>query len=72
MRLDFAVATRVVEMNALERYLALIVEPTVEEFRCNPFSLRHAYLACVATYHAIDRVAYPQGVGQGVHGIPHH
>jgi hypothetical protein len=50
-------------MNALERYLALIVDPTVEEFRRNPFSLRHAYLACVAVYHAIDRVAYPKSTG---------
>jgi len=49
--------------NALSRYLALVVEPTVEEFRRNPFSLRHAYLACVATYHAIDRVAYPKSTG---------
>lgn len=44
-------------MNALAQYLTLIVEPTVEEFRRNPTSLRHAYLACVTTYHAIDRAA---------------
>jgi len=50
-------------MNALSRYLSLIVEPTVEEFRRNPFSLRHAFLACVATYHAIDRVVYPKSAG---------
>src|ERR1039458_2392441 len=49
-------------MNPLSRYLALIVEPTVEEFNSNPFSLRHAFLACVATYHAIDRVTYPKSV----------
>jgi hypothetical protein len=47
-------------MSALTRYLELIVEPTVEEFRRNPTSLRHAYLACVATYHAVDRVSYPK------------
>ncbi len=47
-------------MNALKRYLALIVEPTVEEFRRNPTSIRHAYLACVAAYHAVDRVTYPE------------
>jgi hypothetical protein len=50
-------------MNSLARYLALIVEPTVEEFKRNPFSLRHAFLACVAAYHAIDRVTYPKSAG---------
>lgn len=44
-------------MNALTRYLKLIVEPTVEEFQRNPFSLRHCYLACAATFHSIDRAA---------------
>lgn len=44
-------------MNALVQYLKLIVEPTVQEFQRNPFSLRHCYLACAATYHAIDRAA---------------
>ena len=44
-------------MSPLTRYIQLIVEPTVEEFRRNSTSLRHAYLACVATYHAIDRAA---------------
>lgn len=44
-------------MNALTHYLKLIVEPTVEEFQQNPFSLRHCYLACAATYHSIDRAA---------------
>jgi hypothetical protein len=44
-------------MDALTRYLTLIVEPTVEEFQRNPFSLRHCFLACAATYHSIDRVA---------------
>lgn len=47
-------------MTPLVRYLELIVEPTFEEFKRNPTSLRHAYLACVATYHAIDRVSYPR------------
>jgi hypothetical protein len=51
-------------MNELTRYLKLIVQPTVEEFRRNPTSLRHAYLACVAAYHAVDRVAYPRGAAK--------
>jgi hypothetical protein len=50
-------------MDGLTRYLKVIAEPTVEEFKRNPSSVRHAFLACVATYHAIDRVAYPKSVG---------
>jgi hypothetical protein len=50
-------------MDDLTRYLKLIVEPTVEDFKRNPFSVRHCFLACVVTYHAIDRVAYPKNVG---------
>jgi hypothetical protein len=41
----------------LARYIELIVEPTFEDFRRNPTSIRHAYLACVATYHAVDRAS---------------
>jgi hypothetical protein len=44
-------------MNDLMRYLKLIVEPTVDEFKKNPASVRHAYLAAVAIYHSIDRAA---------------
>jgi hypothetical protein len=47
-------------MEDVQHYLDEIVEPTVEEFRRNPFSARHAFLACVATYHAIDRATYPK------------
>lgn len=50
-------------MIALTRYLNDIVEPTFEDFRHNPSSLRHAYLACLVTYHAIDRVTYPKSPG---------
>lgn|SRR5271157_1165112 len=50
-------------MDLLTQYLDLIVEPTLEEFRRHPTSVRHAYLACVAIYHAIDRVAYPRSRG---------
>lgn len=50
-------------MNDLIRYLKQIVEPTVDEFKKNPASVRHAFLACVATYHAIDRVSYPKSPG---------
>jgi hypothetical protein len=48
---------------ALTQYLDSIVEPTYEDFKRNPRSLRHAYLACLVTYHAIDRAAYPKSPG---------
>src|SRR5271156_388311 len=44
-------------------YLEVIVEPTFEEFKRNPGSVRHAFLACVAIYHAVDRAAYPEKPG---------
>lgn len=50
-------------MQGLERYLELIVEPTFEDFKRNPSSVRHAYLACLVTYHAIDRVTFPTKPG---------
>jgi hypothetical protein len=50
-------------VTALTRYLDDIVEPTFEDFKRNPRSLRHAYLACLVTYHAIDRVTYPKNPG---------
>jgi hypothetical protein len=42
-------------MTELTGYLDEFVEPTLDEFRRDPFSRRRAYLACVAIYHAIDR-----------------
>ena len=50
-------------MNTLTDYLRQIVEPTLDDFKRNPASVRHAFLACVATYHAIDRVSYPKNAG---------
>lgn len=47
-------------MEDLRRYLETIVEPTVKDFAERPASVRHAFLACVATYHAIDYVAHPR------------
>jgi hypothetical protein len=40
------------------RYLEEIVEPTVKEFEENPTSVRRAFLACVAVFHAVDYLAY--------------
>jgi hypothetical protein len=46
-------------MEDLVRYLNEIVDPTVKNFEEHPTSVRYAFLACVATYHAIDYLAYP-------------
>lgn len=43
----------------LNRYLDQIVEPTIQDFQRNILSPRHAFLACVATFHAIDRLVKP-------------
>jgi hypothetical protein len=48
-------------MNELGHYIELIVEPTVSDFKANPTSVRHTFLACVAIFHAIDRVARKPG-----------
>jgi hypothetical protein len=41
-------------------YLEEIVEPTVKDFEEHPTSRRHAFLACVAVYHAINYLAHPK------------
>jgi hypothetical protein len=46
-------------MEDLVRYLNVIVDPTVADLEAEPTSVRKAFLACVAVYHAIDRFAYP-------------
>ncbi len=48
-------------VNRLARYLELIVDPTFDEFEKNRSSVRHAFLVCVAIYHAIDRAAEESG-----------
>ena len=50
-------------MNDFAEYLEQIVDPTFAEFSRNPGSERHAYLACVAVYHAVDRMAYREQPG---------
>jgi hypothetical protein len=50
---------RVVEN--LERYVDEIVAPTINDFEENPTSVRHAFLGCVATFHAIDYLAETVG-----------
>jgi hypothetical protein len=47
-------------MEDMVRYLEQIVEPTIRDFEENPTSVRHAFLACVAVFHATDYLAYPR------------
>jgi len=49
-------------MKTLARYLQVIVDPTYDDFYVNSGSFRHAYLACVAIFHAVDRAAEEGGV----------
>ena len=56
-------------MQELQQYLDIIVEPTFRDFERNPKSIRHAYLACVAAYHAIDRASCPKKPGKLTKGM---
>lgn len=44
----------------LKEYIEIIIEPTFADFCRNPDSGRHAFLACVAAFHAVDRVTAPR------------
>jgi hypothetical protein len=44
----------------LNRYMTEIVEPTISDFEANPTSVRHAFLACVVTFHSIDYLTHPK------------
>jgi len=46
-------------MNDALRYIETIVEPTINDFKANPTSVRHAFLACVATFHTVDYLTHP-------------
>jgi hypothetical protein len=37
-----------------ERYFEQIVDPTIKDFEANPTSVRYAFLAAAAVFHAID------------------
>jgi hypothetical protein len=45
-------------MEDLVHYLDEIVEPTIRDFEERPTSRRHAFLACVVTFHSVDYLAY--------------
>ena len=47
-------------MEDLERYLNEIVEPTVNDFRRKPSSVRIGFLTCVAIDHSVDYLAFPK------------
>jgi hypothetical protein len=47
----------------LKNYLEFIVEPTFQDFKINRTSTRHAYLACLTVYHAVDRASFPRKPG---------
>jgi hypothetical protein len=49
-------------MEDLVRYLEEIVKPTIADFEQDPTSVRRAFLACVATCHAVDYLDYPKEV----------
>jgi hypothetical protein len=40
-----------------DEYMRQIVEPTINEMAANPSSKRHAFLACLATFHTLDHLA---------------
>jgi gamma-glutamyl phosphate reductase len=48
-------------MNAdAKSYIEEIVDPTIADFRDHPASRRHAFLACVVTFHCIDYIMHPK------------
>jgi hypothetical protein len=47
-------------MEDVVRYLEEFVDPTIKDFEQNPTSVRHAFIACVVTYHAVDYLAHPK------------
>ena len=53
-------------MKSLARYLEIIVDPTFDDFHGNRDAVRHAYLACVAIFHAVDRTAEESGKPRAV------
>lgn len=52
-------------MTSLAHHIDLIVEPTFDDFKKNANSVRHAFLACVAIFHGIDRASEEMGISRG-------
>lgn len=47
-------------MEDLRQYLEDFVEPALADFERNPASVRHAFFACVVTFHSVDYLAHPR------------
>jgi hypothetical protein len=41
-------------------YLGQIVDPTIADFEKYPHSRRHAFLACLVTFHTLDYIEHPK------------
>src|SRR5262245_40695491 len=50
----------IINMEDFAYYLENFVEPTIAEFQAKPTSVRHAFLACLVTFHAVDYRAFPK------------
>ena len=48
-------------MRNAKDYLDHIVEATITDFESNPTSVRHAFLACVVTFHTVDYIGRAVG-----------
>jgi hypothetical protein len=55
------IKNKIYDLKTPARYLEIIVDPAFDDFYGNRGSVRHAYLACVAIFHAVDRVAEESG-----------
>lgn len=51
------------------KYLEQIVEPTIADFERCPYSRRHAFLACLVTFHTVDYIAHPRDSGNLRHAF---
>ena len=47
-------------MEELREYLEAFVEPAVADFEKKLASVRHAFMACVVTFHSVDYLAHPR------------
>jgi hypothetical protein len=43
-----------------ESYMNEFVDPTISDFERHPTSRRHAFLACLVTFHCIDYLEHPK------------
>jgi hypothetical protein len=60
LRYSIGIIAGEVSVEDFKRCLDEIVDPTVKEFEDHPDSKRHAFIACVVIFHAIDYLAFPK------------